>query len=168
MPSDPTYLVTKSQLTDIASAIRTKNGESTLYTVDEMPNKVLALPGGSGGITISAFSTTSNGVFTAPTGYAYSPVTVNVPTSPSHTATITNTGSSSICIFYNGTDYHTAGDTFDYRVGDTATLYIKVSSGSHSCGQIYVDGTSIHKGMLDTNVEYNYTLPNKDITISLS
>lgn len=35
--------------------------------------------GGGGDITVEAFTATDNGTFTAPTGKAYSPVTVSIP-----------------------------------------------------------------------------------------
>lgn len=37
--------------------------------------------GGGGGVTVEPLSVTANGVYNAPTGKAYSPVTVNVGTS---------------------------------------------------------------------------------------
>lgn len=45
-------------------------------TIDENPGT-----GGGGGITVEALSVTENGVYTAPSGKAYSPVTVNIPSS---------------------------------------------------------------------------------------
>lgn len=35
--------------------------------------------GGGGDVTVEAFTATDNGTFTAPTGKAYSPVTVSIP-----------------------------------------------------------------------------------------
>lgn len=70
------YLVTGSQLTNIASAIRSKNGESSLYTVDEMPSKILAIAGGGGVVPTGTYSISSNGVYNI---YNYASVDVNVP-----------------------------------------------------------------------------------------
>ena len=70
------YLVTGSQLTNIASAIRSKNGESSLYTVDEMPSKILAIAGGGGIVPSGTYSVSSNGVYNI---YNYASVDVNVP-----------------------------------------------------------------------------------------
>ena len=38
-----------NKLTAIGNAIRAKNGETALYTLDEMPQKIAAIEGGSGG-----------------------------------------------------------------------------------------------------------------------
>lgn len=70
------YLVTGSQLTNIASAIRSKNGESSLYTVDEMPSKILAIAGGGGVVPTGTYSISSNGVYNI---YNYASVDVSVP-----------------------------------------------------------------------------------------
>lgn len=50
--------------------------------------KLVGTNQGGGGVTVEALSVTHNGTYTAPTGKAYSPVTVSVPT-----VTITQTGS---------------------------------------------------------------------------
>ena len=67
-----------ADLTSVANAIRAKGGTSAS----------LAFPGGfvdaiedietGGGVTVSPLSVTANGTYTAPSGEAYSPVTVNV------------------------------------------------------------------------------------------
>ena len=38
-----------NKLTAIGNAIRAKNGETALYTLDEMPQKIAAIEGGGGG-----------------------------------------------------------------------------------------------------------------------
>ncbi len=45
--------------------------------------------GGGGGITVNSLSVTSNGTYTAPSGTAYSPVTVNVASTPTESKTVT-------------------------------------------------------------------------------
>ena len=67
-----------AELTSVANAIRAKGGTSAS----------LAFPAGfvdaiegietGGGVTVSPLSVTANGTYTAPSGEAYSPVTVNV------------------------------------------------------------------------------------------
>lgn len=66
-----------------------KNGmEKTTVTLSNIP---------SGGVTVEPLSVTANGTYTAPAGKAYSPVTVNVPSSGgSATAYAWNVGSSSL------------------------------------------------------------------------
>lgn len=70
-------LITESYLSDIADAIRAKNGSSDTYTPPQMAAAIEAIPTG-GGVDVEALSVTQNGTYTAPTGKAYSPVTVNV------------------------------------------------------------------------------------------
>lgn len=65
-------------MTDIADAIRTKLGVQDTYTPPQMAAAIAAIPTG-GGVDVEALSVTANGTYTAPTGKAYSPVTVNVP-----------------------------------------------------------------------------------------
>lgn len=69
-------VVTEQYLTDIADAIREKNGSENTYTPGQMAYAIETLP--AGGAEVEALSVTENGVYTAPEGMAYSPVTVNV------------------------------------------------------------------------------------------
>lgn len=46
MPNNK-YIINESQLVDIADAIRTKLNEQDTYTVDEMPEKISEISGGS-------------------------------------------------------------------------------------------------------------------------
>ena len=64
-------------MTDIADAIRTKLGVQTTYTPPQMAAAILDIPTG-GDVDVEQLSVTANGTYTAPTGKAYSPVTVNV------------------------------------------------------------------------------------------
>lgn len=70
-------MITEDYLTDIADAIRAKNGSSDTYTPPQMAGAIAAIPTGSD-IDVEPLSVTANGTYTAPTGKAYSPVTVNV------------------------------------------------------------------------------------------
>lgn len=102
-----------ADLTSVANAIRAKGGTSAS----------LAFPAGfvdaigdietGGGVTVSPLSVTANGTYTAPSGEAYSPVTVNVPTGgggASNVVTGTFTGTTTgaamdVTLNYSGNGY---------------------------------------------------------------
>ena len=69
---------------DIATAIAAKGvtvPSSTL--LDGYASLIAQIPsGGGGGVTVESLSVTQNGTYTAPSGTAYSPVTVNVTYTP--------------------------------------------------------------------------------------
>ena len=69
-------LITEDYLTNIADAIRAKNGSSDTYTPAQMAGAIENIPQGT---DVEALSVNSNGTYTAPAGKAYSPVMVNVP-----------------------------------------------------------------------------------------
>lgn len=69
------YIIDSETLSDIADAIRAKTSKTATMTPLEMPDEIESI---SGGVTVEALSVTENGTYTAPTGKAYSPVTVNV------------------------------------------------------------------------------------------
>lgn len=69
--------IDQDYLYDIADAIREKKGVTTRFIPAEMKPAILSIPTG-GGVDVEALSVTANGTYTAPTGKAYSPVTVNV------------------------------------------------------------------------------------------
>jgi len=69
--------IDQDYLYDIADAIREKKGVTTRFMPAEMKPAILSIPTG-GGVDVEALSVTANGTYTAPTGKAYSPVTVNV------------------------------------------------------------------------------------------
>lgn len=73
--------VKNTELAAIAAAIRSKNGESTIYKPSEMAAAIEAIPSGSTAV-IESKSITENGTYTAPSGVdGYSPITVDVPNS---------------------------------------------------------------------------------------
>lgn len=105
------YVVRDTQLVSVANAIRAKGGTSaSLAFPAGFVSAIGDIPTG-GGVTVSPLSVTTNGTYTAPSGEAYSPVTVNVPSggggaSNVVTGTFTGTtkGSSlSVPIPYDGT-----------------------------------------------------------------
>ncbi len=69
-------IITESYLEDIADSIRAKLGVQTTYLPSEMSAAIDSISGG--GVTVEPLSVTANGTYTAPTGKAYTPVTVNV------------------------------------------------------------------------------------------
>ena len=81
-------LTDDANYTAIGNAIRSKNGESTVYKPGEMAQAILDIPAG-GSAVIESKSITENGTYTAPTGVdGYNPVTVAVqPNLQSKTAT---------------------------------------------------------------------------------
>ena len=72
-------LTDSKNYTDIANAIRAKNGSAETYKPGEMPEAIRNLPSG-GGVDVIPLDVTENGNYEAPDGKAYSPVNVNVPT----------------------------------------------------------------------------------------
>ena len=67
------YIVSDTNLTAVANAIRTKGGTSEQL---EFPDGFVSAIGDiqtGGGVTVEALSVTENGTYTAPTGKAYSP-----------------------------------------------------------------------------------------------
>ena len=73
------YLTTDTELASVANAIRTKGGTSSLLVYPAgYVSAINAIPTG-GSVTTEPLSVTVNGTYTAPSGTAYTPVTVNVP-----------------------------------------------------------------------------------------
>lgn len=79
MPNTHTTLT--SLFSDIADAIRAKTGDTDDIVADSFPTEISSIPQSGVDITVEPLSVTENGTYTAPTGKAYSPVTVNVQTS---------------------------------------------------------------------------------------
>lgn len=70
-------LYEESAVSDIADAIREKNGTQTQYTLAEMGDAVRAIP--AGGAELVTLTASANGTYTAPSDKAYGTVTVAVP-----------------------------------------------------------------------------------------
>lgn len=124
--------VEKHTLDVLATAISNKSGVPVTMTLTEMIDAVDSIQGGSGSgyvwqdaqgyvhlsdeeethVEVEALSVTQNGTYTAQTGHAYSPVTVNVSTGLTNVVTGTFTLNSAnagtavdISIPYTGTGY---------------------------------------------------------------
>lgn len=69
--------LTKQQWVEILNAYRETAGSSQLITAKELPDLIRSLTGTS--IIIDSLSVTENGIYTAPEGHAYTPVSVSVP-----------------------------------------------------------------------------------------
>ena len=74
------YIVSDTNLTAVANAIRQKGGTSaSLEFPDDFVSAIGDIQtGGGSSVTVEALNVTQNGTYTAPSGTAYSPVTVNV------------------------------------------------------------------------------------------
>lgn len=73
------YIVSGKNLTAVANAIRTKGGTSSaLEFPDGFVQAIGDIQTGGSSVTVESLNVTQNGTYTAPSGKAYSPVTVNV------------------------------------------------------------------------------------------
>lgn len=73
-------IVTKSKITNIANAIRTKTSKSNSLTLDEMPTEIENIQ--TGGAVLTSLYITNNGVYKPPTGVdGYNSITVDVGSS---------------------------------------------------------------------------------------
>ena len=117
--------VNETYLSDIADAIRSKNGTENTYTPAEMADAIEAISGG--GITPTGtkqISITSNGTTTEDvTNYASAEITVTVPTGGGSTL-----GTKSITA--NGT-YNASSDSLDGY--SSVTVNVQGGGGSDQC-----------------------------------
>ncbi len=155
--------ITRSLLDDLATSISAKSGEALPLTLDEMKDAVDGIQTGSGGsgdgyvwqdqdgyvhlsdeegtqTTIDALTINASGTYTAPTGHAYSPVTVPSGTEGTPTTTKGTVSNHSISVTPSVTN--TAG----YITGSTKTgTAVTVSASELVSGtkSISANGTSI-------------------------
>ena len=136
--------ITRSLLDDLAMSISTKSGESVPMTLTEMKDAVDSIQGG--GTTIDALSVTSNGTYTAQSGHAYSPVTVNVPTgtpnlqSKTKSYTPTETAQTESVSADNGYD---GLDTVSISVGAIDSNYVGTGITRRSSTDLTASGATV-------------------------
>lgn len=117
--------------------------------------------GGGGGTTVEALSVTQNGTYTAPSGKAYSPVTVNVSGGSSDFSTaqmtIINTVEDSL-VYLTGVRVDTQTDELfpDDELGYGTTTVIVVLYKGNARGSIGAEEITSTTGgiVLDENAEY--------------
>ena len=68
------YSIEGKILADIVDAINAKTGGTAALAPGDMADEIDSISGG--GVTVEPLSVTQNGTYTAPSGKAYSPVTV--------------------------------------------------------------------------------------------
>lgn len=81
--------------------------------------------GGGGGVTVEPLSVTENNVYTAPDGKAYSPVTVNVPSTPTEYNVNTYSNGQTVASIVYAAQYNG-----EFWVQDGATPIEKANAGS--------------------------------------
>lgn len=95
----------------------------------------LGSPGGGGGssVTVEPLTVTQNGTTTAPSGKAYSPVTVNVP-NPNYVETISGT-------LANPFGSHTASDLFASADANLLTMKMDITTSAYNNRTLWYCGT---------------------------
>lgn len=137
------YITNDTELTSIANAIRTKGGTSTsLVYPSGFISAINAIPTGSS-IDVEALTITQNGTYTAPTGKAYSPITVSVQGGVLVTeATLANGGiikSITASPVISGTLSITSNGTFD--VASYASAFVSVAGSAPNLSSLTVTPT---------------------------
>lgn len=125
-------------MTDIADAIRAKNGSSDTYTPGQMAAAIEAIPTG-GDVDVEALSVTANGTYTAPTGKAYSPVTVNVSGGGGSEGVYVGTGDPDASIGSDGDYYYKRALKGEYGYTSDPTD----SSGTSQTGYEFIANEAI-------------------------
>lgn len=121
-------------------------------------NSYIVLGGGSG-VTVEPLSVTSNGIYTAPMGKAYTPVDVNVPVPPSVTV-------ESLSVTSNGTYTAPAGKAYSpVDVNVPATPSVTVESLSVTSNGNYTAPAGKAYSPVDVNVPQK-TIESLSVTIN--
>lgn len=138
------------------SAITAKGGTGDATTISGLADAIDSIPSGSD-VTVEPLSVTENGTYTAQTGKAYSPVTVDVPTGgvvPFTKITVTTT--SGVTTLAAAMSYFSAlvphGTTYVHGIWkpDGVNYYTSatVPQGNHNgeffCSLPYLNGTATH------------------------
>ena len=131
-------LVNENSLSDIADAIRAKNGSQSTYKPSQMADAISAISGG--GITpTGTVQITQNGTVDVT---QYASADVNVPTEGT-----TPTGTKQITISSNGT---TTEDVTNYASAEI-TVNVPASGGNGASGE-FVVSTGVKSGSIETNL----------------
>lgn len=112
----------------------------------------------------STLATVSNQTKTLKTAGKYMEGDVSITDTKIYTATISGTGNINYCYvrLNNTTKYYTTNDTFQFKEGDSLYCY-----GYYSGGQFYIEVNSQAVTSIGSSASYTYTMPAKDIQISL-
>jgi len=119
-------LITEGYLTDIANAIRAKNGSADTYTPPQMAAAIADIPTGSD-VDVEELNVTENGTTVAPSGKAYSPVNVNVPNT--YTAADEGKVVDNGALVAQTSRTVTANGTYDTTVNDSVTVNVPGGGG---------------------------------------
>ena len=120
-------------------------------------------------VEVEALSVTESGTYTAPTGYAYSPVEVDVESAQPYTVTLVsgafNTGNQQR-IRVNNVWHYTEGESFSAYPGEE--FYISAYGGSHKAA-ICVNGdwVAINDTSSSRQINYTWTMPACDVDVVL-
>lgn len=132
--------------------------------------------GGGGGTTVEALSVTQNGTYTAPSGTAYSPVTVNVSGGSSDFSTATVTVVNGVSVTFTWGMPIAISDTEEGYYIAQSDAYIDANSTSSFTailfkGQCYLYAPQSNTLTISGNIEDdgdNYYIITGDCTITIS
>ena len=149
------YVISTTLANDIASAIKTKTGLTSVKGSD-MPDAILSISGGGGGSTLIQKTVTANGVYNASSDSAdgYSKVTVNVPASAvdSGTKSITQNGAGQDVVGYAAVDVSVPNT---YAAGDEGKVVQSGALVSQTSQTVTENGTydTTTKNSVTVNVQ---------------
>lgn len=131
---------------DAANAeITTMGGTGDADTISGLADAIGTIPQGST-VTVEPLSVTENGTYTAPTGKAYSPVTVNVPTGGSNP---------NVFVYEVPTTTGTLTITHSLGVAPTRAACICMDMDAPASGQKLIAGVSNVSGKDGRGIYYN-------------
>lgn len=152
---------------DIKSAIENKGGTvSSSAKLNDYAGLInnLAFP------VIQPLSVTSNGTYSASSGYAYNPVTVSVASGGGESSAPTliisgsgNGGSYGVRVYLNSVIQ--ANGSIEFSEGDTLRIYCFTTTHSGQVS-INIDSTPVANGY--ESISYTYTLPNRNVNVVCS
>ena len=139
----PNVFVDRQKIDILANAIADKSGESVPMTLAEMKDAVDDIQIGT---TVESLSVTQNGTYTAPSGTAYSPVTVAVPTPTptlqTKTATYTPTESQQTATITADSGYDGLSEV-DVTVNAISSTYVGTGITRRSSTDLTASGATV-------------------------